>query len=91
MLVTILSYINVHVVVQVVGNQLGIMISSMGMFTCITILTFIYLDPGAASIVMVTLLPIAISPVILRSTLSLDMTEDDRLSREESNHVCHYY
>ena len=70
-----------------VGNQLGVMISSSGTFVCITILTFIYLDPTAASIVMVTLLPLALSPVIIRSMLSLDITNSVQLSREESNHV----
>ena len=70
-----------------VGNQLGLMISSSGMFVTITILTFIYLDATAASIIMVTLLPIALSPVIIRSMLSLDISEDVQLSREESNHV----
>ena len=70
-----------------VGNQLGIMISSSGMFVCITILTFIYLNPTAASIVIVTLLPLALSPVIIRSMLSLDITNSVQLSREESNHV----
>ena len=74
-------------ILQVVGNQLGLMISSSGMFVTITIVTFIYLDDSAASIIMVTLLPIALSPVIIRSTLSLDISKDVQLSREESNHV----
>jgi len=63
------------------------MISSCGMFVCITILTFIYLDPWAASLIIVTLLSIALSPVILRSMISLDITERVQMSQEESNHV----
>lgn len=79
------------VALQVVGNQLGLMISSSGMFVNITILTFIHLDASAASIIIVTLLPLALFPVIIRSTLSLDITEDVQMSREESNHVCYIY
>ena len=99
MLLSVSEYCNVvyTVRVQVVGNQLELMISSSGMFVTITILTFIYLDASAASIIinhhqsssiiMVMLLPMALSPVVIRSTLSLDISEDVQLSREESNHV----
>ena len=89
MLLSVSEYCNVvyTVRVQVVGNQLGLMISSSGMFVTITILTFIYLDASAASIIMVMLLPIALSRVVIRSTLSLDISEDVQLSRKESNHV----
>lgn len=64
------------------------MISSAGLYVCATILTFIYLDPSAAAIIIVTLLPLALSPVILRSTMSLGIARNVQTSREESNHVC---
>lgn len=65
------------------------MISSSGTFVTVAIVTFIYLHATAASIILVTLLPLALFPVIIRSSLSLDITEDVQLSRDESNHACY--
>lgn len=73
---------------QIIGIHLSKMISTVAQFLCITFLTYVYLDAFAASIISVTLLPLATVPLILRSSSSLDIAKEVQLSNEESNHVC---
>ena len=70
------------------GQHFGTMISSISQLTTITILAFIYLDDSAASLIMVTLLPLATVPVIIRSSVSIKTADETEISNEEANHVC---
>ena len=72
---------------QLVGNQLGIMISTLASFTTITVLAFIYLDSSAASLVMTALVPLATVPLMIRTAKSVDNVKESGTILEESNHV----
>ena len=52
------------------------------------ILSYVYLDATASSIIMVTLLPLATVPVLIRSSISKNVADEAELSNEQSNHVC---
>ena len=54
------------------------------------VLTYVHLDASAASIILVTLLPLAAVPTLIRSSVSMQATDDTALSNEEANHVCIY-
>ena len=60
------------------------------MFTCMTVLAYVFLDATAASIILVTLLPLATVPILVRSSLSIRVSDEADLSNKESNHVCMY-
>ena len=52
-----------------------------------TVLAYVFLDATAASIIMVTLLPLATVPVLVRSSLSIRTSDEAESSNSESNHV----
>ena len=72
------------------GQHFGTLVSTVGIFTCVTVLAYIYLDDWAASLIMVTLLPLATVPIFIRSSLSIKAADDAESSNERSNHVCIY-
>ena len=63
-------------------------IATVGAYTLVTLLLYIYLDATAASIIMVTLLPLATVPILIRSSLSIKVSDEADSSNEQSNHVC---
>ena len=69
------------------GTQLGMMIAVTADFVVVAILTFIYLDPSAASLIMTALLPLATVPIIVKTMLSVKTFNNVKLAIEESNHV----
>ncbi|XP_065884220.1 ATP-dependent translocase ABCB1-like [Dysidea avara] len=79
--------IDASLVENLLGTQLGIMLSSAVTFTAITVLAYIYLDSSAASLVMTALLPLATVPVIIRAMMSVDSTKESGAILEESNHM----
>ena len=54
------------------------------------VFTYIHLDATAASIILVTLLPLAAVPTLIRSSLSIRASDETALSNEEANHVHNY-
>ena len=62
-------------------------ISAVGSYTLVTLLSYVYLDSTAASIIIVTLLPLATVPILIRSSLSIKVSDEEDLSNEQSNHV----
>ena len=51
------------------------------------VFTYVHLDASAASIILVTLLPLAAVPTLIRSSLSISASDETALSNEEANHV----
>ena len=79
-------------IIQLVGTQLGIMISSTFVYCTIATLSFIYLDASAASLLMTALFMLATVPLITRTMLSVDTFNNTRIALEESNHViCSFF
>jgi len=72
---------------QLVGTQLGIMISTVASYITITVLAFIYLDSSAASLVMTALLPLATVPMMIRAAVTVDNIKNKGAILEETNHV----
>ena len=64
-----------------------IMISTIGGYSLVTLLAYIFLNATAASLIIVTLLPLATVPVLIRSSLSIRVSDEADLSNEQSNHV----
>ena len=69
------------------GQHFATTISAFGTFTGVLILSYVHLDATAASIILVTLIPLAIVPTLIRSSLSVRTADDTALSNEETNHV----
>ena len=72
------------------GQHFSTIIVAVGTFMGVLILSYVYLDATAASIIMVTLLPLAAVPTLIRSSLSISLADETALSNEEANHV-HMY
>ena len=69
------------------GQHFATIIVVVGTFTGALILSYVYLDASAASIIMVTLLPLGAVPTLIRSSFSISMADETTLSNEEANHV----
>ena len=63
------------------------MIVTVGAYSLVTLLAYIFLNSTAASLIIVTLLPLATVPVLLKSSLSIRVSDEADLSNEQSNHV----
>ncbi|XP_065884365.1 ATP-dependent translocase ABCB1-like isoform X2 [Dysidea avara] len=79
--------VDTSLIENLVGTQLGMMIAVTADFVVVAILTFIYLDPSAASLIMTALLPLATVPIIVKTMLSVKTFNNVKLAIEESNHV----
>ena len=62
-------------------------VATVGAYTLVTLLSYVYLNSTAASIIIVTLLPLATVPILIRSSLSIRVSDEKDLSNEQSNHV----
>ena len=67
-----------------------VMITTVGAYSLVMLLAYIFLNSTAASLIIVTLLPLATVPVLLKSSLSIRVSDEADLSNEQSNHVCVY-
>ena len=67
-----------------------VMIATVGAYSLVTLLAYIFLNSTAASLIIVTLLPLATVPVLLKSSLSIRVSDEADLSNEQSNHVRMY-
>ena len=76
--------------VQLIGQHYVLIIQAIGTYSSVMILSYIHLNSTAASILLVTLLPLATVPIIIRSSLSVKLSDEADISNEQSNHVRMY-
>ena len=67
-----------------------VMFATTGAYSLVTLSAYIFLNSTAASLIVVTLLPLATVPVLLKSSLSIRVSDEANLSNEQSNHVRTY-
>ena len=72
------------------GQHFSTIIAAVGSFIGVMILSYVHLDASAASIILVTLLPLAAVSSLIKSSLSVQVADETALSNEEANHVCTY-
>ena len=63
-------------------------ITAIGSYSLVLVLSYIYLNATIASIIIVTLLPLATVPILIRSSVSIKASDETDISNEQSNHVC---
>ena len=71
-----------------VGQHFMVIIATIGSYSLVMLLSYIYLNATAASIIIVTLLPLATVPILIRSSVSIKVSDEAEISNEQSNHVC---